>query len=83
MLRAISWMLRATWSFVCQVDLKKCVENHQFAVDTVFDERTSNAEVYDCAIGPLVAAVLSEGGCAATAFAYGQTGSGKTHTMSA
>jgi hypothetical protein len=52
-----------------KVDLQKCIENHSFAVDTVFDERTSNTEVYDGAIAPLVQAVCSKEGCAATAFA--------------
>ena len=37
-------------------------------------------EVYDAAVGPLVAGVLN--GRSACVLAYGQTGSGKTHTMS-
>jgi len=67
----------------CKVDLSKCVEGHTFLFDQVFDEATTNEEVFDAAVKPLVDEVLSARGCMATAFAYGQTGSGKTHTMSA
>jgi hypothetical protein len=57
-----------------KVDLSKCVENHNFLFDTVFDESTGSDEVYDAAVKPLVEEVLSARGCMATAFAYGQTG---------
>lgn len=52
-----------------KVDLTKCVENHNFQFDTVFDEMASNQEVYNVAIKPLVQEVVGDHGCMATAFA--------------
>ncbi|CAG7731392.1 unnamed protein product, partial [Allacma fusca] len=47
--------------------------------DWVFDETSSQEEVYKNTAAPLVRSVM-EGFCA-TVFAYGATGSGKTYTM--
>ncbi|EQC30631.1 hypothetical protein SDRG_11686 [Saprolegnia diclina VS20] len=49
-----------------------------FVVDKVFDERTSQRDVY-YEIAPLVTSALD--GYNVCILAYGQTGSGKTHTM--
>uniref|UniRef100_A0A3P8WFF5 Kinesin motor domain-containing protein n=1 Tax=Cynoglossus semilaevis TaxID=244447 RepID=A0A3P8WFF5_CYNSE len=47
---------------------------HRFYFDQVFGEDSSNEEVYQSAVFPLVQGK-------ATCFAYGQMGAGKTHTM--
>lgn len=52
---------------------------HDFKFDAVFDEASSNAEVYTQLCAPLVTAAVS--GYNATLLAYGQTCSGKTHSM--
>ncbi|KAL7738381.1 hypothetical protein ACLKA6_006699 [Drosophila palustris] len=62
-----------------QVNLTKFLEHHNFRFDHTFDEKCSNAQVYEHTARPLVRHIF-EGGMA-TCFAYGQTGSGKTHTM--
>ncbi|ALC41323.1 Klp59C [Drosophila busckii] len=61
------------------LNLAKFLEDHGFRFDHVFDEHSSNAQVYAQTARPLVQHIF-EGGMA-TCFAYGQTGSGKTHTM--
>lgn len=50
-----------------------------FTFDSVFDERSSQREIYDKAARPIVASAME--GYNGTIFAYGQTGTGKTHTM--
>ncbi|XP_064078356.1 kinesin-II 95 kDa subunit-like isoform X2 [Macrobrachium nipponense] len=50
-----------------------------FKFENVFDERSSQEEVYKMAVAPLVSEVAE--GHRATVLAYGQTGSGKTYTM--
>lgn len=62
-----------------RVDLTTYMENHEFDFDQVFDERSSNEEVYLATTYPLLKYVFE--GRNATCFAYGQTGSGKTFTM--
>ncbi|XP_047448792.1 uncharacterized protein LOC125012723 isoform X2 [Mugil cephalus] len=52
---------------------------HKFYFDQVFEEESSNEEVYQRTAYPLVQHMLSGG--KATCFAYGQTGAGKTYTM--
>ncbi|CAH1116212.1 unnamed protein product [Phaedon cochleariae] len=54
-------------------------KNKIFTYDSVYDERSTQQNLYDETVRPLVASVL-EGynGCV---FAYGQTGTGKTFTM--
>lgn len=51
----------------------------EFALDWVFDEETTQEEMYEMAASERIDWVLS--GFSATIIAYGQTGSGKTHTM--
>lgn len=62
-----------------KVDLTKYVENHEFIFDEAFDEKNTNAMVYQRTAKPLIEFVFNGG--KATCFAYGQTGAGKTHTM--
>ena len=50
-----------------------------FTFDRVFGTSTTQADVYDAAITPIVSEVLDGFNC--TIFAYGQTGTGKTYTM--
>ena len=51
-----------------------------FTFDAVFDEQSSQEEVFQYSgIKYLVEMAIE--GYTATCFAYGQTGSGKTHTM--
>ncbi|KAI8802576.1 P-loop containing nucleoside triphosphate hydrolase protein [Cladochytrium replicatum] len=62
-----------------KVDLTKFVEQHNFTFDEVFDETSTNDDVYRRTAYPLVEYIFQGG--KATCFAYGQTGSGKTFTM--
>uniref|UniRef100_UPI0035900E07 kinesin-like protein KIF21A isoform X2 n=1 Tax=Myxine glutinosa TaxID=7769 RepID=UPI0035900E07 len=50
-----------------------------FTFDHVFDITTTQSEIYDACVKPLIEGCLE--GYNATVFAYGQTGSGKTYTM--
>ncbi|KAI6218826.1 Kinesin motor domain-containing protein [Aphelenchoides fujianensis] len=50
-----------------------------FAYDFVYDRDSTQVEVYDSCVKPLVEGIFN--GLNATILAYGQTGSGKTHTM--
>lgn len=50
-----------------------------FTFDKVYDGYSSNSEVFDASIGPLIKNVCE--GFNATVLAYGTTGSGKTYTM--
>lgn len=52
---------------------------HVFNFDHVFGSFSTQAEVFDTTMGPIIHDVLS--GKRATIFAYGQTGTGKTYTM--
>ena len=63
-----------------RVNLERCLENHSFTFDAVFDEAAGTEAVYAATARPLVRGVLTAGG-RMTCFAYGQTGSGKTYTM--
>ena len=51
----------------------------QFTFDQVFSQESSQEEVYEKTVSPLVNNFFD--GYNATVFAYGQTGSGKTYTM--
>ena len=62
-----------------KVDLTKYIEEHHFTFDGVYNEETSNQDLYISAIQPIVQASFQ--GAKVTCFAYGQTGSGKTFTM--
>ena len=57
----------------------KRVKDQTFAFDRVFDENTSQADVYEATTKNLLDSVLD--GYNATVFAYGATGCGKTHTI--
>jgi chromosomal replication initiation ATPase DnaA len=50
-----------------------------YCFDSVFSETTSNREVYNYALQPILGNILD--GYNVTCFAYGMTGAGKTHTM--
>ena len=54
-------------------------KDQTFGFDRVFDENTSQAEVYEATTKNLLDSVLD--GYNATVFAYGATGCGKTHTI--
>ena len=57
----------------------KRVKDQTFAFDRVFDDTTSQSDVYESTTKPLLDSVLQ--GYNATVFAYGATGCGKTHTI--
>ncbi|KAI0014848.1 kinesin motor domain-containing protein [Xylariomycetidae sp. FL0641] len=57
----------------------KKVKDQTFAFDRIFDENTSQTEVYEATTKNLLDSVLD--GYNATVFAYGATGCGKTHTI--
>ncbi|KAL7301089.1 hypothetical protein TKK_0006357 [Trichogramma kaykai] len=50
-----------------------------FSFDSVYDGKSSQQEIYEETVRPLVSSVLD--GFNGTIFAYGQTGTGKTFTM--
>ncbi|KAH6882533.1 hypothetical protein J4E91_003476 [Alternaria rosae] len=54
-------------------------KDQTFAFDRVFDDTTSQGDVYEATTKPLLDSVLD--GYNATVFAYGATGCGKTHTI--
>ncbi|GFN76465.1 kinesin-like protein [Plakobranchus ocellatus] len=54
-------------------------ENYSFRFDKVFDQRTSQDEVFEAVARPVIDNVVQ--GYNGTIFAYGQTGSGKTFTI--
>lgn len=60
-------------------DGTKLMKPKKYMYDYVFDETTSQEDVYKLTTAPLVRDVLN--GMNGAAFAYGATGSGKTHTM--
>ncbi|XP_062922116.1 kinesin-like protein kif7 isoform X1 [Mobula hypostoma] len=53
--------------------------SRHFQFDMIFDQTSSQEEVYKSCVEPLVEAFFE--GFNATVFAYGQTGSGKTYTI--
>ena len=55
------------------------VEPIKYTYDACFDPSSTQMQVYDTAVAPIVDQVLN--GYNGTIFAYGQTSSGKTHTM--
>mmetsp|Transcript_87495 Transcript_87495/g.255835 ORF Transcript_87495/g.255835 Transcript_87495/m.255835 type:complete len:889 (+) Transcript_87495:11-2677(+) len=64
------------------VDLSKAMNNHIYTFDGVFGEASTNREIFEVALRPMVRHLLETKGGHGTCFAYGQTGSGKTVTMS-
>lgn len=59
--------------------LKKAHKHMQFIFDKVFNEETSNQEVYENSTMSLVSTLMDGINC--SVFAYGATGAGKTFTM--
>ncbi|MCJ1476231.1 kinesin-like protein Klp5 [Lambiella insularis] len=57
----------------------KRVKDQTFGFDRIFDENTTQADVYEATTRNLLDSVLD--GYNATVFAYGATGCGKTHTI--
>jgi kinesin family protein 2/24 len=57
------------------------LESHEFTFSHAFDSLSTNDEVFQHSVRPLVNFAL--GGGQGTAFMFGQTGSGKTYTMGA
>ena len=55
------------------------VKEAEFKFDFAFDEKSDQAEIYQCTTANLVKQVIN--GFNATVFAYGATGTGKTYTM--
>ena len=55
------------------------MQGRMYHFDRVFDQTTTQRQLYTEAARPIVEDVLK--GCNGTMFAYGQTSSGKTHTM--
>ncbi|XP_063934491.1 kinesin-like protein KIF18A isoform X2 [Zophobas morio] len=51
----------------------------KYAFDRVFNENSSQLEVFESTLKPFINSVLEGYNC--TCFAYGNTGAGKTHTM--
>eukprot|EP00980_Cylindrotheca_fusiformis_P004793 scaffold1028_cov135-Cylindrotheca_fusiformis.AAC.3 len=62
-----------------RVDLTKEVETVPFSYDNVFDETSTNVQIYQRSLRSLIHPFFK--GQWSTIFAYGQTGSGKTYTM--
>lgn len=62
-----------------RVDLTKTIETLSFSFDNVFDETSTNVQIYERAIRSMIPNLFE--GQWASIFAYGQTGSGKTFTM--
>ncbi|KAF2859012.1 kinesin-domain-containing protein [Piedraia hortae CBS 480.64] len=61
------------------IPVGKRVKDQTFGFDRVFDDNTSQGDVYEATTKSLLASVLD--GYNATVFAYGATGCGKTHTI--
>jgi kinesin family protein 2/24 len=61
-----------------KVDLTRYTEEHVFNFDDAFDEYSTNQDLYDRAVKPLISGLFEN--LRGTCFAYGQTGSGKTFT---
>ncbi|KAI9755787.1 MAG: hypothetical protein M4579_004150 [Chaenotheca gracillima] len=61
------------------VPTSRRVKDQTFAFDKVFDENTTQGDVYDSTTKNLLDSVMD--GFNATVFAYGATGCGKTHTI--
>lgn len=64
-----------------RVDLTKEIDTLPFAFDNVFDESSTNRQLYERCVRHLIPSLFEEEHCGVSIFAYGQTGSGKTYTM--
>lgn len=60
-------------------EIKVSSHNKHYYFDQVFSPETSQVNIYNAVVRPLIAEVLQGFNC--TVFAYGQTGTGKTYTM--
>eukprot|EP00210_Caulerpa_lentillifera_P007893 g7534.t1 len=63
----------------CMIEVQGKTEPYPFTLDHIFDQDSSQMEVFEAAGIPTVDNVLA--GYNSTIFAYGQTDAGKTHTM--
>eukprot|EP00210_Caulerpa_lentillifera_P007896 g7537.t1 len=63
----------------CMIDVQGKPEPYTLSFDHVFDQHSSQMDVFEVAGIPTVDNVLT--GYNSTIFAYGQTGAGKTHTI--
>ena len=63
----------------CPKSMQGAEKKNVFRFNHVFDEQSSQQDVYDVAAKPILEQVLR--GYNGTIFAYGQTASGKTYTM--
>lgn len=59
--------------------IKSGIQEKRYGFDQVFGEETSQKEIYNSVVAPLINCIISGYNC--TVFAYGQTGTGKTYTM--
>ena len=59
--------------------MTKYMEEHSFIFDNAYDEKTTNLNIYNNNVKPLVEGAFK--GAKVTFFAYGQTGAGKTYTI--
>ncbi len=62
------------------LDLSKIIEPHNFIFDIVYDENSTNENIYLETVRPMIQCSFYNKS-KITCFAYGQTGSGKTYTM--
>ena len=67
-------------TFRTKLDLSQTILHSRFRFDLAFDECSTNQEIYNKTIKPLIASMF-EKQAKITCFAFGQTGSGKTYTM--
>ena len=64
---------------ICEMQQVVFRKEKHFSFDFVFEPTSTQIEIYNTAVQPLLEHVFK--GYNASVFAYGQTGSGKTHTM--
>ncbi|XP_008192545.1 kinesin-like protein KIF11-A [Tribolium castaneum] len=62
-----------------EIIIKSGLNEKRYGFDRVFGEETSQKEIYNSVVAPLINCIISGYNC--TVFAYGQTGTGKTYTM--
>ncbi|KAF9010276.1 P-loop containing nucleoside triphosphate hydrolase protein [Cyathus striatus] len=66
-------------SFICVTNPRDTSQVFKFPFSSCYDENTSQEEIFQNDVDPLIDVVYS--GVTVTIFAYGVTSSGKTHTM--
>ena len=62
-----------------EVVLKNGVTKRKFTCDHFFGPETTQSELYNATLAPMINNVVAGNNC--TLFAYGPTGTGKTHAM--